>query len=125
MRTKGQPVFGGFHVHLGVGSLGCEGPRAEIPALEHEYLVREAERLGCSWLASMRCSHPLCMSGTNMFGWVLAEVDRLLGDSTVDDRARAAALWIRALRGSVGAEANTVTACGVGDGSYEGPRRDV
>lgn len=121
MRSKEERSFGGFHLHFSC-AFGCQGPQVEVPALEHEHLVREAERHGCDWLASLRHSHPLCLVGTNMPSHVLEEVDRLLADPTVDDRARAPALWIRGLHEQDGADSTAVTACGVGTDPYEEPR---
>jgi len=119
---KAPPSFGGFHLHSGSDYVGCDGPRVEVPALEHQYLVREAERNGCTWLASLRHSHPMCVVGFNSADYLMEEIDRLLEDPTVDDRGRAAALWIAELLGRTGTAGRPITACNVGSEPYEEPR---
>ncbi len=108
-----EPMFGGFHFHVGE-VVGCVGPRVEVPAAEHVYLVQEAERFGCRWLASLRHSHPNELMAEVPGDAVLGELDLLLGDATVDDRAREAAKRIRALLDRTEAARKVIVACGVG-----------
>lgn len=116
-----DPTFGGFHVHVGE-VVGCVGPRVEVPAVEHAYLVQEAERFGCKWLASLRHSHPDEAMAEIPGDGVLRELDVLLGDARVDDRAREAAKRLRALWDGAGAGGKVIVACGVGDRPHVEPR---